>query len=323
MITFGLLRKHTAGRRPAAGRRSAPAAGREGVAAGVEPMTTRAGVGTRAGRTPATFRKAATVSVLLGAAALRSVAVGGEPDADQAASATTAPDEIIVLGRINELRRELERAEEAFYERFNEINSDDRFDIHCRMETRIDSHIPDRVCIANSWREQDSNYGQALLREWRGETGNIPQQYRAEQLRMHRLLREEMRRLATEDEQLHEAVVHLGDAQRAYAEATGGGPSRTLWREVMPGPDGLPFGAQQVFEVLIGRQPWSHPLRHRIFTIGDVTGEIRKLRLDCDRGGAPINYKAAVDWTLPSGWSACTLRVDAKRDTTFVLYEFE
>jgi len=285
--------------------------------------TMPADLGTHACPMSAAFRSAVTVAVLFGAAALRSVAVGGEADADQASSAATAPDEIIVLGRINELRIQLQRAEEAFYERFNEINSDDRFDIHCRMETRIDSHIPDRVCIANSWREQDANYGQALLREWRGETGNIPQQYRAEQLGMHQLLREEMRRLATEDEQLHEAVVQLGDAQRAYAEATGGGNFRTLSREVMPGPDGLPFGAQKVFEVLIGREPWTHPLTHRTFTIGGVSGEIHKLRLDCEQGSSAIEYQAGVDWTLPSGRSACKLRVDAKRDTTFVLYEFE
>ncbi len=275
------------------------------------------------GRMPATFRKAAIVTVLLGAAALRSVAVGGETDAGQAATATTAPDEIIVLGRIDELRRQLLRAEDAVYERFNEIESDDRFDIHCRMESRIDTHIPARICVSNSWREQDSNYGKALLGEWRGEPGSIPQQYAAEQLRMQHLLKEEMRRLAAEDEQLYQIVVRLADAQRAYAEAMGAGPPRTLWRQVMPGPDGLPFGAQRMFDVRVSLEPWSHPLTHRTFTIGDVSGEIRKLQLDCDQGSAPIEYRAGVDWTLPSGWGTCKLRVDATRDTTFALYEFE
>jgi hypothetical protein len=275
------------------------------------------------GRMRTAFGKAATVAVLLGAAALRSVAVGGEADAGQAGTATTAPDEIIVLGRIDELRRQLRRAEEAVYERFNEINSDDRFDIHCRMEPQIDSHIPVRVCVSNSWREQDANYGEDLLRHWRGEPGSIPEQYAAEQLRVQHLLKEEMRRLATEDEQLYQTVVRLADAQRAYAEATGGGPPRTLWRQVMPGPDGLPFGAQRMFEVRMSREPWNHPLTHRTFTIGDVSGEIRKLQLDCAQGSAPIEYQAGVDWTLPSGWGTCKLRVDAKRDTTFALYEFE
>lgn len=285
-------------------------------------MTTRADVGTCAARRPVTFRTAATATILLGTAALRSVAFGGEADTGQAAGPTAA-DEIIVLGRIDELRLKLRRAEEAVYERFNEINSDDRFDIHCRMETKIDSHIPERVCVSNSWREQDANYGQTLLREWRHEGGNIPEQYIAEQLRMQQLLKEEMRRLAREDEQLHQAVVRLGDAQRAYADATGNGPRTTLWRQLMAGPEGLPFGAQQVFEVWMSREPWSHPLARRTFTIGDVSGEIRKLRVDCDQGRAPIEYRMGVDWTLPAGWSACKLRVDAKRDTTFVLYEFE
>jgi len=269
------------------------------------------------------FRKAATVTVLLGAAALPSVAVGDEANAGQTAAAATAPDEIIVLGHIDELRRELVRAEEAIYQRFNDINSDDRFDIHCEMETKIDSHIPRRVCVSNSWREQDANYGQALMRFWRGNPGNVSEQYRAEQLRMQDLLKKEMVRLAAEDEQLHQAVVRLGDAQRAFADATGAGLSRTLWRQVPQGADGLPFGAQSMFEVRMGREPWSHALTHRTFTIGDVLGEIRELQLDCDQGSEPIVYQAGVDWTLPNGWSACKLRVDAKRGATFTVYEFE
>jgi len=269
------------------------------------------------------FRKAATVAILLGVAALRSVADGGEADAGQAAAATTAPDEIIVLGRIDELRRQLRLAEGAVYERFNEINSDDRFDIHCRMEPVIDSHIPERACLANFWREQDSNYGKALLGYWRGEPGSIPEQYHAEQLSMQQRFKEEMLRLATADEQLYQAVARLRDAQREFAEATGGGPARTLWRQVMRGTDGLPFGAQAMFEVRMGREPWSHPLTQRTFTIGDVSGEIRKLQLECDQGSVPIEYQAGVDWSLPSKWSACKLRVDAKRATTFALYEFE
>jgi hypothetical protein len=267
----------------------------------------------------------ATVAALFGAAALISTAVGDELGAGQAASssATPTPDEIIVLGRVDELRRNLQRAEEAVYARFNDINSDDRFNIHCRMEASPNTHIPVRVCVSNSWREQDANFGQTQLREWRHEGGNIPEQYHAEQLRTQQLLKQEMRRLATEDEQFHEAVVQLGNAQRAYADAIAGGHLRTLSRKVTPGPDGLPFGAQQVFEVWIGREPWSHSLTHRTFTIGAVDGEIRKLRLNCKQGSKRIEYQAAVDWTLPSGWSACELLVDAKRDTTFALYEFE
>src|SRR5215471_17911758 len=230
------------------------------------------------------LRKTATVTVLLGAAALHSVAVGDEANASQAATATTAPDEIIVLGHIDELRRELVRAEDAVYQRFNEINSDDRFDIHCEMETIIHSHLQRRVCASNSWREEDANYGQAAMKYWRGTPDNDFGHYRSEQLRMQDLLKKEMLRLAAEDEQLHQAVVHLGDAQRAFADATGGGPSRTLSREVPQGTDGLPFGAQGMFEVRMGRQPWSHALTQRTFAIGDVSGEILKLQLDCDQG---------------------------------------
>jgi len=30
-----------------------------------------------------------------------------------------------------------------------------------------------------------------------------------------------------------------------------------------------------------------------------------------------------VDWTLPASWGSCVLFVDAKRDTSFTLYEFK
>jgi hypothetical protein len=49
---------------------------------------------------------------------------------------------------------------------------------------------------SNSWREQDANFAQAFLLQLRGEAGANPTQYRAEQLRMQRLLSKEMRRLA-------------------------------------------------------------------------------------------------------------------------------
>jgi hypothetical protein len=78
----------------------------------------------------------------------------GTPGAEQAAPAADEPDEVIVIGRrLGELRRQIETAELAVYARFNEINSDDRFDIHCRERVRYHSHIRERVCESNSWRE--------------------------------------------------------------------------------------------------------------------------------------------------------------------------
>jgi hypothetical protein len=95
--------------------------------------------------------KVLPLATLCGALGLRGAAIGQEKaGAGTEPAAEDAPDEIVVLGRINQLRTEVQRTEEAFYDRFNEINSDHKLDIHCRLEPLINSHIPRRVCAANA-----------------------------------------------------------------------------------------------------------------------------------------------------------------------------
>ncbi len=46
-------------------------------------------------------------------------------------------DEIVVNGKrvtIADLRRTAEKAEDAFYERYNEVNKDDAFDVDCQVD---------------------------------------------------------------------------------------------------------------------------------------------------------------------------------------------
>lgn len=234
-----------------------------------------------------------------------------------------AEPDIIVRGRrYGPLRADIEIAEEAFYQRFNDINSDDRFDIHCYNEKRYASNMRERRCQSNSWRELDAKIGQELVRGLLGFGGGGIQQYQSEQISMQQRLTDEMRRLILADEDLRDAVVRLANMQLDLAKLTGRFDNMTLEREVFGGSDGLPFGAQRSLEVKIGRDPWSHALTQPTFTIGRVSGEIRDLRLDCDGGDSRLDYQPDVDWTIPSGWSACILRVRAKRGTTFALYEF-
>jgi hypothetical protein len=263
------------------------------------------------------FGKAVKLALAAGAAALCSIAV-----AAQEASPESTSDEIIVVGRTSQLRHELWLAEEAVFERFNEINSDDRFDIHCRWELPIDTHIRHRMCTSNSWREEDANIAQAFIGALRGEAGQNMGAPRGHQLDMNRRLLKELKQLMSEDQELHEAGLRLGSAYLALAGETGLAPGKTLSRQVAPGDDGLPFDAQRLFEVRMGRDPWTHPLTQRTFTIASLSGDIGRLDLKCDRGSTRLEYQSGVDWTVPRAWSDCTLRVAAKRDTTFQLYEF-
>jgi hypothetical protein len=241
-----------------------------------------------------------------------------------AVASAAAPDEIIVRGRgYAELRLQIRRAEQSVYDRFNAINSDDRFDVTCDSRERLGSRMHEYVCQSNSWREQDANIGAATARALRGEFGADPAQFVGEQLRMQRALRDEMNRLAESDPELRRAVMALGEAYQMHANLTGARSAWSYYREMPRRDDGLPFDAERALEVQIGATPWSQALLARTFTFGDVTGKIRGIEVDCERHRERLPYEAGTDWTIPDAWGACLLRVDAKRDTTFRLYEFQ
>jgi len=69
--------------------------------------------------------------------------------------------------------------------------------------------------------------------------------------------------------------------------------------------------------------PWIHVPSRRTFTLANIEGQVREIRLECDRKGQVLPYAADVDWTLPPGWGACTILVDAQKNTSFKLYEFK
>jgi hypothetical protein len=275
------------------------------------------------------LRKAVVIAAACGAVCCAPVLgqEAREQEARDAVPEPPAPPDVIVRGRaLGELRLRIRLAEEAVYARFNEINSTDDFDIHCRLDAVTGTRIQSRSCRSNSWREQDANIGQALLRRMRGEGGPPVEQFRGEQLLIQRRLGEEARRLAFEDEELGEAVLQLGHARLALAERTGGRDDLTRWRQVSAGSDGLPYEAERIFEVRVGSAPWSHLLTRPTFTISHVTGDIRSLTVNCKENEKiaveRLKFSSDVEWTLPADWSSCILRVRAKRDTSFALFEF-
>ena len=55
---------------------------------------------------------------------------------------------------------EIESAETEVYGLFNELNSNDEFDVACTNEVFVGSHLPKRICIADYLRkEQAKNVG--------------------------------------------------------------------------------------------------------------------------------------------------------------------
>lgn len=270
------------------------------------------------------LRKVLPLAALCGALGAGGPAVGQEKaGAGNEPAAEESPDEIVVLGRINQLRAEVQRSEEAFYDRFNEINGDHRFDIHCRLEPLINSHIPRRVCASNAWHDVDAKIGSAALREYRGELGSSPDSLVNEQTYAQKELTDAMRRATAEDPQLQQDIVHFVAAKRALEEQMNGQPRRSAAQQVEPSASGLPYDARALFVVRAGKEPWSHQLTRGTFTIANVAGEVRQLDLQCSQGERPIEYQEGVDWTVPQGWTGCTLVVAAAPATMFNFYEFE
>lgn len=141
----------------------------------------------------------------LAAPALAQEAAAPQPDANV--------DEVIVPGhRPENLFAEIERLEGSVYQRFNELNSNDDFDIHCFKQAPTGSNIPQRRCAPNFVIEAESQAAQNTMVGARGRadarnTGDY--NMRLEQL--SRELTEEIQRIAREDKQLMRDLTRLDE----------------------------------------------------------------------------------------------------------------
>ena len=141
--------------------------------------------------------------------------------AQETASASRAADdvdEVVVPGtRPQNLRVEIERLEQVVYERWNALNSNDEFDIHCFKQAPTGSNIPLRRCAPNFVIEAEAQAAQNTMVGARGradarnhgDTTVLEQKSKA--------LTEEIQRLAREDAQLMRDLVRLDELKRQQA----------------------------------------------------------------------------------------------------------
>ena len=75
-------------------------------------------------------------------------------------------EEVIVRGSksLVKLKHEMYRAEDALYDLFNSLNTDDQFDIHCHEEAPTGSKLKLRVCKANYFGNQYAAETQRMMR---------------------------------------------------------------------------------------------------------------------------------------------------------------
>ena len=75
-------------------------------------------------------------------------------------------DEVLVRAQrvqLQEMRKEMVRLEDQFYARYDELNTNDDFDIHCFKEARTGTRIIKRTCRAAYEDEALQEEGQAAL----------------------------------------------------------------------------------------------------------------------------------------------------------------
>jgi hypothetical protein len=270
-----------------------------------------------------------TVKFLLYIALLACLSAAGAqapaPANDQSAD-SNVEEEIVVRGVTRaSLRVQIELAEDAVYERWNEINGNDEFDIHCRLDTYTGSRIPHRVCQPNFWRAALAESGKETVRGLQGSSYIAAAVFQGEAMAKSRTLEKEMKRIAGEDTELLQAV------SRFYSLTTrldnlndeDSSDDATTFRVVTAAEQTLPYDAAVMAEVRVRAEPWRHILSHETFAIAHVYGEIEGLELDCRKQSRQLNFESGAEWSVPAGWQPCSVIVEAGRGTTFSLYEFE
>jgi len=121
------------------------------------------------------------------------------------------------------LRVEIERLEEAVYERFNALNSDDEFDIHCLKQAPTGSNIPLRTCAPNFVIRAESSSATKMLTDGRSGDGNNYSRADHQMLmeEKSRKLTEEIQRVAREDELLLRGLVRLHELKQLQSSDQG------------------------------------------------------------------------------------------------------
>jgi hypothetical protein len=208
------------------------------------------------------------------------------------------------------------------FARFNEINSDDKFDIHCYSDPGIGSRIKTERCVPNYQRELEGGYAQAVLGLFRGETGLPPGAYLGDMTFWNRKLSDEWLRLANEDAEFKETMQRFGSARAALDRLSPSFFSSS--RDVTPSDTTSLHGVQRVLDVSIGRRPWKHKLDTSTFTIvaGGGGGTIEGLTVMCDNATESLEYAPGSEWTVPTDYGRCRLQVDATPGTSLTLYEY-
>jgi hypothetical protein len=147
------------------------------------------------------------------------------------------PDEVIVRGRrLGELRVEIEQARIRAYDIFNEVNSNDDFDVSCRNESRSGTRMPQQVCRAQfedrissraaheyistlKWVCPDGVTQDCIFSDYSSSAISAAQGVEGEAPIRRKQLTQEITRLANENDEFAQAILDWYEANQQYDAA--------------------------------------------------------------------------------------------------------
>lgn len=148
--------------------------------------------------------------------------VGQEALPEGRAQREVLPEEITVTGQklFIVLKQQIEEAEDHMYGLFNDMNEDDRYDIHCTWEAPLGTRIRQRVCRPEFVANADRAVAQDFLAQVQGFTTTNPPPVQAEMGFHYPILEEKLKEALVESPEFADAVIRHYELREELARRT-------------------------------------------------------------------------------------------------------
>lgn len=78
-------------------------------------------------------------------------------------TASDLPEVLVESKRLYQMRNDIIQAEDKFFALFNELNTDDDFDVHCTIDTPTGTRISQRICRVQFYETAQAEWARSLM----------------------------------------------------------------------------------------------------------------------------------------------------------------
>lgn len=130
------------------------------------------------------------------------------------------PEEVTVIGQkqFRTLEFQINAAEDLMYGLFNEINTDDRYDIHCTWERPLGTKIKQKVCRPQFLNDATTDAAKDFLSQSTGYGSTGSNNVMSEANRHYSVLEEKMREAISNNQALLEAVARHHQLREEFSQ---------------------------------------------------------------------------------------------------------